>query len=141
MSTKYVDIMHNASIFFIGVRDDFFTCACKQTDLEDDIKKVSIMNRTHNILMFFFLLLHILSLTCVCKQTDLEDDIEKVSIMNRNIIYYCFFLLLHILSLTCACKQTDLEDAIQKVSTMNRKHNIILMFFSLVAHSLFDMRM
>ncbi len=90
--------MHNTSIYFIGVRDDFFkerekqisrhsslTCAFKQTDLEDDIKKESIMNRTRNILMFSFLLLHILSLTCACKQTDLEDDIKKVSVMSRRI--------------------------------------------------------
>jgi hypothetical protein len=63
--------MHNTSIYFMGVRDDFFkerekriprhsslTCACKQTDLEDDIKKVSVINRTRNILKFFSLVAH-----------------------------------------------------------------------------------
>jgi hypothetical protein len=61
-------------------RHSALTCACKQTDLEDDIKKASVINRTRNILMFF---LHILSLTCACKQTDLKDDICSAQTVTR----------------------------------------------------------
>jgi hypothetical protein len=104
MSTKYVNIMNITSFYFIGVRDVFLrrekriprhsslTCACKQTDLEDDIKKVRVMNRTRCTL-------HILSLTCACKQTDLEDDIKKVSVMNRtrNVLMFFSSLVAHYL--------------------------------------------